>query len=252
VLTFSFILAKNGNPRGLRAILQADEKSTDGALTSDEAQSESIYEGNIQFWERAWNMCKVPYTQLPALSYLPRIPEQLKKHGATRVLDLGCGSGWLSVYLARQGFEVVGIDVSAQAINLANTWALQEDLKIAFTVGDIANLPYADNSFDAVVANSIFEHFPLDVARVMASKIHDILNKDGLFIGCFDEVGGGPGEYFTLADGTHVYTDKARKGMLLRRYSQEEMLDLFRQFSAVGCDTVDNGSTFVAAAKKVV
>ena len=252
MLTFNLILAKNGNPRGLRAILQADKTGESSPSTNEGAQAKSIYEGNIQFWENAWNMCKVPYTQLPALSYLPRIPEELKKHGVERVLDLGCGSGWLSVYLARQGFEVVGIDVSAQAINLANTWALQEDLKIAFSVGDIAALPYADNSFDAVVANSIFEHFPLDAARNIAAKIHDILTEKGLFIGCFDEVGGGPGEYFTLGDGTHVYTDKARKGMLLRRYSQEEILDLCRQFQAVGCHSIENGSTLVLAAKKVL
>jgi SAM-dependent methyltransferase len=245
-------LAKKWQTTGLRPILQADEKKEDCVATDQGAHIESVYEGNIQFWERAWNMCKVPYTQLPALSYLPRIPQELKAKSAQRILDLGCGSGWLSVYLARQDFEVVGIDVSSQAINLANTWALQEDLKIAFSVGDIAELPFADKSFDAVVANSIFEHFPLDVARVMAAKIHDILTDDGIFIGCFDEVGGGPGEYFTLDDGTHVYTDKARKGMLLRRYSQDELLDIFKQFASVTCDPIDAGSIFVVATKKAV
>ncbi len=232
--------------------MQADEKSTDLVSADGGAQSESVYQGNIHFWENAWSMVKVPYTQLPALSYLPSIPEELKKHGAQRVLDLGCGSGWLSVFLAREGFDVVGIDVSDQAINLAKTWALQEDLKIAFTAGDIASLPFADNSFDAVVANSIFEHFPLDVASIMAAKIHDILSEKGVFIGCFDEVGGGPGEYYSLDDGTHVYTDKFRKGMLLRRYSQQEMLELCQQFDEVNCQPVDNGSTLVVAAKQAV
>jgi hypothetical protein len=144
----------------------------------------------------------------------------------------------------------VGIDVSEQAIALAETWAIQEDLKISFSVGDIAALTFADKSFDAVVANSIFEHFPLEVAREMVSKIHHILTDNGLFIGCFDEVGGGPGEYFSLADGTHVYTDKARSGMLLRRYSEAELPSLFSQFPYVNCSPVDAGSTFLVAAKK--
>lgn len=210
---------------------------------------DGVYEGNIEFWERAWNMCKVPYTQLPSLSYLPRIPEVLRKNNVKKVLDLGCGSGWLSVYLAREGFEVVGIDVSAQAIALAETWALQEDLKIAFSVGDIAKLPYADGTFDAVVANSIFEHFPLASAQSMTVKIHEILTDEGVFIGCFDEVGGGPGEYYSLEDGTHVYTDKARKGMLLRRYSAEELSALFAGFSKTTTEPVDAGSTFLVATK---
>lgn len=187
---------------------------------------EVVYQENITFWEKAWNMCKVPYTQLPDLSYIPRIADELKKNGAKKVLDLGCGSGWLAVYLARQGFEVVGVDVSAQAINLANTWASQEDLKISFDVADASQLQYQAGSFDAVVANSIFEHFPIKQAQQLTDKVNTMLKDGGIFIGCFDKVGGGPGEYYTLEDGTHVYTDKARKGMMLRRYELDELHSL--------------------------
>ncbi len=194
-------------------------------------------------------MCKTPYTQLPSLSYIERIPAELNKKEARRVLDLGCGSGWLSVYLARQGFEVVGQDISPQAVHLANTWASQEDLKISFEVGDASDLPYAKASFDAVVANSIFEHFTLQQAQAMAKKIHELLKDNGVFIGCFDKVGGGPGEYYTLEDGTHVYTDKARKGMLLRRFSPEELQNMFARFATVTSDEVDAGSTFMVASK---
>lgn len=210
---------------------------------------EAVYQENISFWEKAWNMCKVPYTQLPDLSYIPRIAEELNKVSAKKVLDLGCGSGWLAVYLARQGFEVVGVDVSAQAINLANTWANQEELKISFQVGDASKLQYEAGSFDAVVANSIFEHFPIKQAQLMTDKVNSLLNEGGVFVGCFDKVGGGPGEYYTLEDGTHVYTDKARKGMMLRRYSLEELQDLFKTFKTMSNDEVDGGSIFLVANK---
>jgi SAM-dependent methyltransferase len=210
---------------------------------------EVVYQENISFWEKAWNMCKVPYTQLPDLSYIPRITDELNKNGAKKVLDLGCGSGWLAVYLARQGFEVVGVDVSAQAINLANTWASQEDLKISFDVADASQLQYQAGSFDAVVANSIFEHFPIKQAQQLTDKVNSMLKDDGVFIGCFDKVGGGPGEYYTLEDGTHVYTDKARKGMMLRRYELAELQDLFKAFKAMENDEVDGGSIFLVANK---
>ncbi|MBP9091382.1 class I SAM-dependent methyltransferase [bacterium] len=210
---------------------------------------EVVYQENICFWEKAWNMCKVPYTQLPDLSYIPRIAEELNKAGAKKVLDLGCGSGWLSVYLARQGFDVVGVDVSAQAINLANTWASQEDLKISFDVGDASQLQYQAGSFDAVVANSIFEHFPMKQAQLLTDKVNSMLKEGGVFVGCFDKVGGGPGEYYTLEDGTHVYTDKARKGMMLRRYSLDELQVLFNAFKTMANDEVDGGSIFLVANK---
>ncbi|CAN5518096.1 hypothetical protein BH11CYA1_BH11CYA1_02970 [soil metagenome] len=210
---------------------------------------EVVYQENIGFWEKAWNMCKVPYTQLPDLSYIPRIADELNKVGAKKVLDLGCGSGWLAVYLARQGFEVVGVDVSAQAIKLADTWASQEDLKISFEVGDASKLEYQAGSFDAVVANSIFEHFPLQQAEQLTDKVKTVLKDEGIFIGCFDKVGGGPGEYYSLQDGTHVYTDKARKGMMLRRYTLEELQNLFKNFKSMTNDEVDGGSIFVVANK---
>jgi len=210
---------------------------------------EVVYQENISFWEKAWNMCKVPYTQLPDLSYIPRIADELKKNGAKKVLDLGCGSGWLAVYLARQGFEVVGVDVSAQAIHLANTWASQEDLKISFDVADASQLQYQDGSFDAVVANSIFEHFPIKQAQQLTDKVYTMIKDGGIFIGCFDKVGSVPGEYYTLEDGTHVYTDKARKGMMLRRYELDELQDLFKAFKTMENDEVDGGSIFLVANK---
>jgi ubiquinone/menaquinone biosynthesis C-methylase UbiE len=143
----------------------------------------------------------------------------------------------------------VGVDVSAQAINLANTWASQEDLKISFDVADASQLQYQAGSFDAVVANSIFEHFPIKQAQQLTDKVNTMLKDGGIFIGCFDKVGGGPGEYYTLEDGTHVYTDKARKGMMLRRYELDELQDLFKAFKTMANDEVDGGSIFLVANK---
>ena len=51
--------------------------------------------------------------------YLSQIPDKLRTHGAKRILDLGCGSGWLSIYLARNGFNVTGIDIAEHAVKLA-------------------------------------------------------------------------------------------------------------------------------------
>lgn len=210
---------------------------------------EKVYQENIDFWEKAWAMVKTPYKQLPNMSYVSRIPQELNSRQVKTVLDLGCGSGWLSVYLAREGFTVTGVDVSSQAINLGKMWSDEENLNIDFVVEDLAHLTFADKQFDAVVANSIFEHFPLDKALLIAQKVFSMLKAGGTFIGCFDNVGGGPGEYYTLADGTHVYTDKGRKGMLLRKFSDAELATLCEQFATVTTDEVDSGSKFLIATK---
>jgi SAM-dependent methyltransferase len=206
-----------------------------------------VYRANIEFWERAWNMVKVPYTQLPDLPYLATIPEKLSDFGARRVLDLGCGSGWLSIFLARQGFYVSGMDVAAHAIELARQWAEQEGHEIQLDTGDIADLPYPDGSFEAVVANSIFEHLTADLTRTTLHRLKSILVPGGTFFGCFDKVGTGPGEYYSLNDGTHVYTDKGRRGMLLRYYNDDELSELFSDWKVIELTTLESGSRIVWA-----
>lgn len=207
-----------------------------------------LYQQNLEFWQRAWNMVKAPYTQLPDLDYIPKIPATLEAKKSGRVLDLGCGSGWLSVFLARHGFDVVGVDVAEHAIELSKTWAKDEDLKIDFLCQDITSLSFPENHFGSVVANSIFEHLTFDLAKKTLASLKSVLEPGGIFIGCFDMVGTGPGEYYKLEDGTHVYTDKGRLGMILRCFSDIELQELFASWNLQTLETVGAGSRLVIAA----
>ena len=199
-------------------------------MMSETTLSPQVYEENLAFWEKAWNGVKTPYTQMPDMDYIPRIPAAIASRKADRVLDLGCGSGWLSVFLCRNGFDVCGVDVAAHALELGRMWASQENLKIDFTVQDISDLKFESDSFGSVVANSIFEHLTFELASKTVESLHRILKPGGLLVACFDKVGTGPGEYYKLEDGTQVYTDKGRRGMILRCFSDEEIRTLFSAF----------------------
>lgn len=209
---------------------------------------QAVYEQNIEFWDRAWGGVKTPYTQMPELPYINSIPENLRKANAHKVLDLGCGSGWLTIFLAREGFDVLGVDLAAHACDLGRQWAEQENLANAkFEAADIVHLDYPEGTFDAVVANSIFEHLTYELADTTLAKLQKLLKKDGLLFGCFDKVGGGPGEYYELDDGTHVYTDKGRRGMLLRYFSDDELRGLLKDWTVDSMETIDTGSRIVWA-----
>ena len=67
-----------------------------------------------------------------------------------RVLDVGCGPGRHALGLARQGIEVVGVDLSPEFIDLATGWAAAESLPARFHVADVRSLAF-DGEFDAVV-----------------------------------------------------------------------------------------------------
>src|SRR3954471_11699398 len=66
-----------------------------------------------------------------------------------RVLDCGCGTGWLSYFLARRGYEVVGTDVSDAPIRLAHANPMFRDgAAPSFLVEDSESLPFREE-FDA-------------------------------------------------------------------------------------------------------
>lgn len=208
-----------------------------------------VYQQNLSFWDKAWKMCKTPYTQLPPLPYLEQIPAAMEPARGGKILDLGCGSGWLSVYLARQGFDVVGVDVAAHALELGKMWADQENLSIKFEVQDISELSFPKGYFAGVVANSIFEHLTNSLAARTVDRLNACVATDAVFFGCFDKVGTGPGEYYKLEDGTQVYTDKGRQGMMLRCFSDDEIRGLFSAWTVEQFTTIDTGSRLLTARK---
>src|SRR3954469_11447932 len=64
-----------------------------------------------------------------------------------RALDIGCGTGTNSVWLAQQGFELTGIDVSPLAVDRAEKRAHAAGVKVQFVVGDVLHLPELDGPF---------------------------------------------------------------------------------------------------------
>ncbi len=75
-----------------------------------------------------------------------------------RILDYGCGSGNLGIYLALQGAQVSGFDLSPEGIKIAQRAAEQYRLDAAFETMDAESLTYPDQSFDFVVGFGVLHH----------------------------------------------------------------------------------------------
>jgi SAM-dependent methyltransferase len=67
-----------------------------------------------------------------------------------RTITLGCGVGRETIYLAKKGFDVIGLDFSSTAINQARRRAKAEGLEVPFIVDDLTNLRHVHGTFDLV------------------------------------------------------------------------------------------------------
>jgi ubiquinone/menaquinone biosynthesis C-methylase UbiE len=77
-----------------------------------------------------------------------------------RVLDVGCGTGFMALRFAELGHSVTGIDLSPQMIDRARRKAEEDSLQIEFRVGDAAEVDSADETYDLVVARHVIWNLP--------------------------------------------------------------------------------------------
>lgn len=111
---------------------------------------------------------------------LAGIPEPLNRLSA---LEIGCGSGPVSCFLAARGLTVRGIDVSPTALEMARENAARRGLAVRFDLADICNMPAQPGRYDLVIDGHCLHYFVLDEDRRNAlTAIHQLLKPDGLFL----------------------------------------------------------------------
>lgn len=105
------------------------------------------------------------------------IADALESRDGAMVLDVGAGPGILTVHLAKQGFQTVGVDVDADALDKARRNAKIENVDVAFRVGDGSSLDWPDGSFDAVTSLNLL-HETKD-PKVVLAESHRVLKTGG-------------------------------------------------------------------------
>ena len=114
-----------------------------------------------------------------ARSLYPDIIRLMDEHGYESALDVGCGTGelMLRIMCDHSGKRLAGIYISDEMIRVASE-KLGSD--VSLVVGDSEHLPFEDGSFDIVICNHSFHHYPAPEKALF--EIKRVLADGGLFI----------------------------------------------------------------------
>ncbi|CAI2672417.1 Carboxy-S-adenosyl-L-methionine synthase (plasmid) [Apilactobacillus kunkeei] len=126
----------------------------------------------------------------------------------SNILELGCGLGTESVFLAVRGMNVTAVDISKDAISVGKQLSSLYNVNVDWMVEDILNADFSN--YDIVTDQGCFHHLNDDERVIYANKVYKFLKAGGMFIlRCFsDEIPGGPQP---------------------RRISSDELIDTFHE-----------------------
>jgi 2-polyprenyl-3-methyl-5-hydroxy-6-metoxy-1,4-benzoquinol methylase len=106
-----------------------------------------------------------------------RFKKMLGNIEGKKVLDIGCGRGNLSFYLAQKGAKVIGIDLSKNFINYCKDQLKDSNLNLDFIVMNAQIPDFEDKTFDVIVGSRIIHHLP-DIESFFR-ECKRLLKKDG-------------------------------------------------------------------------
>lgn len=169
--------------------------------------------------------------------YKPII-ENLKGKKIHSILDLGCGTGVLLEQIKELNLaeELSGIDISAEMLKIAKSRLGNHATLI---LGDTEKLPFQDNSFDAIICNDSFHHYPLP--HIVLEEVSRCLRENGILVigDCWQPTG--------ARQIMNLYMKHSNSGDV-KIYSKKEMLQLLsKNFHDIKWEHLDNTSCLIVA-----
>lgn len=172
----------------------------------------------------------------------------------TRLLEVGCGPGANVWYMSREGFDVYGIDGSPAAIGIAQQRLAAENLKADLKVGDVVQMPYPTEFFDAVIDVECLYTNSLQKSACILGEIKRVLKPGGMFFSKTFTDKMYVGEHFTRIRDLEFksITDGPLRGKGLCRLSTKTSIcELYGRFLVVLSldnteETVNNGEMLIS------
>lgn len=143
---------------------ESEKQKWDG-ITEEQAQELEIFAPDFEFHQFARSN-----------SETPGVSEFLGDIKGRKVLEIGCGSGYMATLLSRSKALVTAFDLSPQSVRTTRKRAElnQTELDVLVSAGE--NLPFQDESFDIVIGKAILHHL---MSEIGSQDIRRVLRKGG-------------------------------------------------------------------------
>lgn len=117
------------------------------------------------------------YPQLVIAAARKRREEILKHVKPKFVLDAGCGEGWLSLEAAKNGFNIIAIELLESRIKEAKALFKSEKVEIPILKASLTHLPLRDSIFESVISCEVIEH--IHKVNLVFSEMRRVLSSCG-------------------------------------------------------------------------
>lgn len=112
----------------------------------------------------------------------PEVKDFITTHPPGKALDLGCGTGTNAITLARNNWQVTGIDFSPNAIYTAKQKARKAQVMVDFRVGDVTKLEGIEGFFDLILDIGCYHSLPLEGMKAYRANVIRLLRVGGSFM----------------------------------------------------------------------
>mgnify|MGYP001209315672 CR=1 FL=1 len=194
-------------------------------------------------WEHEWDKIYKEQGEVQS-EILPTVrvaKDIFKKCGCKRIMDLGCGTGRHTIYLAQNGFWVLAVDISETGIEVTRSKAEKLGLtNVEFAQFDMRNLTVEDNLLDAILCVWTTRHGTLEDARKNVKEMHRILKPGGVlvvdYVSTEDE---NYGKGIEIEKNTFVNNVEGEENIPHHYSTTEEIEELYIDFSSIDIIPVD-------------
>ena len=156
-----------------------------------------------------------------------------------RLLEIGPGPGYIAIELSKLGnFQITGLDISEAMIEIAKRNAKEADAEIKFRLGDAANMPFENNSFDFIISSGSLHHWKEPIK--IFDEIHRTLKTKGKALVCDVRRDASKEELNRIAEKIDSFIMKwGLKHSIKEAYTKYEIIELVAETKFKKCEITE-------------